>query len=65
MDQPSWQKWYSYWLRNHLEVAYGLPPPEFRKSGEHEKNPKIRVRKMVSGDPSAVRSITAHSITKD
>jgi hypothetical protein len=48
-----------------LEVAYSLLPPEFRKCGTHEKNPKITARKTVSEDPSAVGSITAPSIIKE
>jgi hypothetical protein len=38
---------------------------KFRKSGTYEEGPKITVRKTMSGDPSAVGSVTTHNITKD
>jgi hypothetical protein len=47
-----------------LGITWKLPP-EFRKSGTCESNPKITVGKNISGVPSAVGSITTHSITQD
>jgi hypothetical protein len=51
-------------LRNHLHIAYCLPPPGFRKSGMYEENPKIIGGKTMSGDPT-IWSITTRSITED
>jgi hypothetical protein len=52
MGQPSWLKWFGWWLRawNKLEAAHGLSPPEFRESRIDEQDSKIAIGKTMPGD---------------
>jgi hypothetical protein len=44
---------------------YSLLPPEFRKNKKYKQDSKITIGKTMSGDPSIMGSITAHSLAQD